>query len=137
VNHYFAPIAGTILCAIALSGCATIHNAPINVPLGLNVAPVQSSREIAVNGDDVLIGLAFSGGGTRAAAFSYGVLSELDHVEAGGSKPNHSLLDRVDYISGVSGGAITAAYFGLRGRAGLLDFRERLDVRKCPVEVSS
>ena len=40
-----------------------------------------------------------------------------------------SLLDRVDYISGVSGGAVTAAYFGLKGRDGLSDFRERFLLR--------
>ena len=39
------------------------------------------------------------------------------------------LLDRVDYISGVSGGAVTAAYFGLKGRDGLSDFRERFLLR--------
>jgi hypothetical protein len=33
---------------------------------------------LSANGEDFLIGLAFSGGGMRAAAFSYGVLSEFD-----------------------------------------------------------
>jgi NTE family protein len=78
---------------------------------------------------DGFIGLAFSGGGTRAAAFSYGVLSELDRIEAGPTRQNASLLDRVDYISGVSGGAVTAAYSGLKGRAALADFRERFLLR--------
>ena len=73
----------------------------------------------------LLIGLAFSGGGTRAAAFSYGVLSEFERSEAGPGRRYGSLLDSIDYVSGVSGGAVTAAYFGLKGRAALADFRER------------
>jgi NTE family protein len=35
------------------------------------------------------------------------------------------MLDRIDFISSVSGGAVTAAYYGLRKRAALDDFRER------------
>src|SRR5262249_33671785 len=66
------------------------------------------------------------GGGTRAAAFSHGVLTEMDgaRVRGGGS-----LLDRVDFVSGVSGGSVTAAYFGLKKRAALADFRERFLLR--------
>jgi NTE family protein len=82
-----------------------------------------------MNGDDLLIGLAFSGGGTRAAAFSYGVLSEFERSDAGPARRNGSLLDRIDYVSGVSGGAVTAAYFGLKGRAALSDFREHFLLR--------
>ncbi len=36
-----------------------------------------------------------------------------------------SLLDRLDFLSGVSGGSILAAYYGLRGRAALADFKQR------------
>jgi len=124
----FMRFAGMILCAAALGGCATIRNEPINVPWA-DAVSVEAGRGIPTSGDDLLIGLAFSGGGTRAAAFSYGVLSQLDRTEAGPTRQNVSLLDRVDYISGVSGGAITAAYFGLKGRDALSDFRERFLLR--------
>jgi NTE family protein len=118
------------LCALALGGCATIHNEPLNVPLGAgDAASVDAGRAMPTDSDDLLIGLAFSGGGTRAAAFSYGVLSEFDRTEAGPLRRNGPLLDRIDYASGVSGGAVTAAYFGLKGRAALLDFRERFLLR--------
>jgi NTE family protein len=120
--------ASLVLCAVALSGCATIINAPINLPLAADAALVDPSQSIPTNGDDLLIGLAFSGGGTRAAAFSYGVLAELDQTDSGPAR-RASLLERVDYISGVSGGAVTAAYFGLRGRNALSDFRERFLLR--------
>jgi NTE family protein len=36
-----------------------------------------------------------------------------------------TLLDRIDFVSGVSGGSVTAAYYGLKKRAALADFRER------------
>ena len=117
-----------ILFAAALCGCATIHNAPINIPLAAT-DPLIGDPTISTNGNDVLIGLAFSGGGTRAAAFSYGVLSEFDSSETGPARRRVSLLDRIDYVSGVSGGAITAAYFGLKGRDALSDFRERFLLR--------
>jgi NTE family protein len=91
-------------------------------PLGFDCGPDAQA-------DDLLIGLAFSGGGTRAVAFSYGVLSELDRTGTGEGRPPASLLDRIDYVSGVSGGAVTAAYFGLRGRAALADFPERFLLR--------
>jgi NTE family protein len=123
-------LACVILCAAALCGCATIQNAPINIPLAATDPAIGDSPwAIPTNGDDVLIGLAFSGGGTRAAAFSYGVLSEFDSSEAAPARRRDSLLDRIDYVSGVSGGAIMAAYFGLKGREALSDFRERFLLR--------
>src|SRR4029077_19760195 len=65
--------------------------------------------------DDLVI-LAFSGGGTRAAAFSYGVLEALRDIEvttASGARTR--LLDEVDVITGVSGGSFTALGYGLYG----------------------
>jgi NTE family protein len=62
------------------------------------------------NGDDLFVVLAFSGGGTRAAAFSYGVLEALHDARYAGGR---ALLDDVDVISSVSGGSFTAAYYAL------------------------
>jgi len=119
------------LCAVVAAGCATtIHNEPINQPLpGLGEGILSSGREIPESSDDILIGLAFSGGGMRAAAFAYGVLTEFDDTHVRSKRAAASLLDRVDFVSGVSGGAVTAAYFGLKGRAGLSDFRDRFLLR--------
>ena len=116
------------LCSTLL-GCASIQNAPVNLPgssAGL-AGEVHRNFEQRAENDDDLIGLSFSGGGTRAAAFSFGVLSEMEHtpVRGGGA----SMLDRIDFISGVSGGAVTAAYYGLRKRAALADFREQFLLR--------
>jgi NTE family protein len=62
----------------------------------------------------LVLGLAFSGGGTRAASFAYGVMKELATILVplpGGATSN--LLGEVDYISSVSGGSFTAAYYTL------------------------
>lgn len=118
----------TIPC-ILLLGCASIQNAPVNVPGNAESLADRGNigfGEGAVD-DDTVIGLSFSGGGTRAAAFSFGVLSELERIPVRGAQG--SMIDRVEFISGVSGGSVTAAYYGLRKRAGLADFREKFLLR--------
>jgi NTE family protein len=114
--------------AAILAGCASVYNMPGNLPLGEALADNEFGREVSGYEDDVLLGLSFSGGGMRAAAFSFGVMGELDRSRVGSNQAK-SLLDRVDFISGVSGGSVTAAYFGLKKRAALDDFRERFLLR--------
>ncbi|MGT2433186.1 patatin-like phospholipase family protein [Cupriavidus basilensis] len=73
-----------------------------------------------------LVILAFSGGGTRAAAFSYGVLKFLRNTEVVGPKGNKSrLLDHVGVITGVSGGSFTALAYGLYGDKLFDDYEQR------------
>ena len=69
--------------------------------------------------------LTFSGGGTRAAAFSYGVLEGLRDTEVGPAGNRQRLLDKIDVISAVSGGSFTAAYYGLFGERIFQDFEPR------------
>ena len=54
--------------------------------------------------DKKKIGLALSGGGYRAAAYHIGTLRALNRL---------GILDKVDVVSAVSGGSITAAYYAL------------------------
>jgi predicted acylesterase/phospholipase RssA len=66
---------------------------------------IQSSAKSApqVTGeDDRLVGIALSGGGSRAALFAAAGMEALWE---------HGLLDSTDYISSVSGGSIAASYF--------------------------
>jgi len=77
------------------------------------------------NSDELFIALSFSGGGTRAAAFSYGVLKALHEMEVTYSGKQIRLLDEVDLISSVSGGSFTAAYYGLYGNRIFTDFEDR------------
>ena len=70
--------------------------------------------------------LAFSGGGTRAAAFSFGLMEELKMVEytvRGGAK--RRLLDDVEIISSVSGGSFTSAYYALFPEFFFADFPDK------------
>jgi NTE family protein len=66
--------------------------------------------------------LAFSGGGTRAAALSYGVLEELKKTQVGHPCNQHPLLEDVGLISSVSGGSFTAACYALWGDRIFSDF---------------
>jgi NTE family protein len=72
-----------IACAAILAGCATVFNLPGNAPLGTALSDNDVGRAVPNYEDDLLLGLSFSGGGTRAAAFSFGVLTELDRSRSG------------------------------------------------------
>ena len=115
------------VAAALLAGCASVANQPINqfvqVPFeGLSALPDDGNDETTV------IGLGFSGGGARSAAFAYGVLRQLERTPIPGD-PRRSMLDLVRFISGVSGGAITAAYVGIKGRHNYHDLREKYLIR--------
>jgi NTE family protein len=131
-------IAAVLTLAFALAGCATIGNVPINQPTSNADAGVvldpkaevgMQGRAAEVTKGDLLINLAFSGGGTRAAAFSFGVLQGLDRARANVRGREIDLLDQVGFVSGVSGGSVTAAYFGLKKHAALADFRDRFLIK--------
>ena len=121
MNVFRAGFAAAFLAAV-LGGCSVdIENQPINQPW-TGATPTAPATPLPQH-QEIVVGLAFSGGGTRAAAFSFGVLKALSRTPAlDGTTP---LLHDVDFISGVSGGSITAAYFGYRGEAALDDFRQR------------
>jgi NTE family protein len=61
--------------------------------------------------DDLVLLVFFSGGGMRAAAFSYGVLQALHETIVPVGSERRTLLSQVDALSAVSGGAFTAAYY--------------------------
>ena len=110
---------------LALGGCAT---RPVNPPIS-HVNPSSGyrfeARQARMNDKDDLIILAFSGGGTRAAAFSYGVLEFLRRTEVIDSKGRKiRLLDEVDVITGVSGGSFTALAYGLYGEKLFADYEQ-------------
>lgn len=116
---------GLLLLILGAVGCA---HYPVNQPL-THVDPDSGYRGklmgVPGNSDELLFYLTFSGGGTRAAAFSYGVLEELRATEVtiGGKK--RRLLDEVDAISAVSGGSFTAGYYGLFGERIFEDFEPK------------
>jgi len=119
---------GCVIASAALvAGCTQIHNDPINQPLAGNAAQVAAELggNVRTDYDDLVVAMSFSGGGMRAAAFSYGVLTGFEQTRVPTRAGPVSLLDRLDFLSGVSGGSILAAYYGLHGRAALADFPQR------------
>jgi NTE family protein len=110
---------------LLVSGCAHYpRNARLtasDISTGYRFRPTASPT----NSSDLLLMLAFSGGGTRAAALSYGVLQELARTPVDSEGNQHRLLDEVDIISSVSGGSFTAAYYALWGDRIFSDFESQ------------
>jgi NTE family protein len=124
---------GVTAIALALGACASVYNLPLNVPSAMPVTggpgdavAVAAAKQKQISGqDDTVIALSFSGGGTRAAAFAYGVLYKLAQTPSSRGDPHGRLIDHIGLVSGVSGGSIMAAYYGLKGKAALTDFRQQ------------
>jgi NTE family protein len=95
-----------------LVGCA---HAPLNNPLSSAsaLAAPQPPESQEAGDNDLMVALFFSGGGTRAASLSYGVLKELAATRVNTPTRSYRLLDKVRVISAVSGGSFTAAYYCL------------------------
>ena len=126
-------LAAALAAIFALCGCTAF--APVNPPItqidpngGYRIARLLK-REQASNNREALVVLAFSGGGTRAAALSYGVLEELRRtpIPANGrtGQQAHSFLDEVDVVAGVSGGSFTALAYALYGERLFSEFEPR------------
>jgi NTE family protein len=123
---------------LLLGGCAS---RPINPP----ITHADSStgyrfvtRPQYSSANESLVILAFSGGGTRAAAFSYGVLEFLRNTEVVGPRGNKSrLIDYVGVITGVSGGSFTALAYGLYGDKLFDDYEQRFLKRDVQGEIVS
>jgi NTE family protein len=115
-----------LVMLVLVGGCAT---RPVNPPLtraDLNTGYTFQTRMPHFKSQENFVVLAFSGGGTRAAAFSYGVLEFLRNTRI--VVPNGAeirLIDSVDVITGVSGGSFTALAYGLYGDKLFADYEQR------------
>ena len=121
-----------ILCLLLLASCATFEG-PANTPVVHDSNPIGPLATPEIGGDTA-VALAFSGGGTRAAAFAYGVLRGLKDTP---TKDGKNYLEQVVFVSGVSGGSVTAAYFGLKGTSEFADLRERFLLRDAEAELNT
>jgi NTE family protein len=107
------------IALFVLGACQTSHvvmNQPL--PTGSSGAPIYKPGYTLLGmlrapRGDILLALAFSGGGKRSAAFAYGALLGLRSMTILENGKRHSLLDDVDYIASVSGGSFPATYYGL------------------------
>ncbi len=91
-----------LACALLATGCASA------LALRLPQAGPETTCIAPAPDRDVLVGVALSGGGSRAALFGAASLEALGRVRAPGGG---SVLEQVAYLSSVSGGSIAAAYF--------------------------
>ena len=123
-----AIICVVVMAPLFLASCAS---RPINEPIS-QVEPSAGYRPSLLiparrnNELSTLFVLSFSGGGTRAAALSYGVLEELNRVKfttADGQE--RRLIDEVDLITGVSGGSFTALAYSLYGDRLFEEYEQR------------
>ncbi len=105
-----------LVCTLTLTACSSM---PTRESALAEVVPLSApllAPGVDANSDKLFVVMTFSGGGKRAAAFSYGVLEAMRDIQV--TTPDgerHSLLDEIDLISAVSGGAFTAAYYALHG----------------------
>jgi NTE family protein len=123
---------------LTLAGCAS---RPVNPPIAHadpNAGYRFETRVAKADKRENLIILAFSGGGTRAAAFSYGVLEYLRRTEMVTAQGKTiRMLDVVDVITGVSGGSFTALAYGLYGDRLFDDYEQRFLKRDVQGEIVS
>lgn len=119
-------VIGIVFVFVGLTAC-TAH-----YPRSSSITSIQALKKLSLTekkyverSEKLLLLLTFSGGGTRAAAFSYGVLEALADTEISMNGKTRRLLDEVDGISSVSGGSFTAAYFGLFGDRIFEDFEDK------------
>ena len=123
LKHEAKPSLGTVLCLLLLlTACANFS--AVDKPIS-QVTPLKADQLVTERSSDLLVLVGFSGGGTRAAAFAYGVLKTLADTEIMTDKGQRSLLHEVDVISSVSGGSFTSAYYGLRGEKIFEEFEDR------------
>ena len=116
---------------LLLAGCASygvIDNDPLTESTSAESYSIASVSDRA-GSEDIDLTLAFSGGGTRAAALAYGVLEELRDTTVMIDGEPRRLLDEIDYISSVSGGSFTSAYYGLNGEGIFEDFKDKFLTR--------
>lgn len=102
-----------------LAGCSSVRpwvNEPLP-PGQQNIPERVSERD-----PSILVAVTLSGGGARAAAFGFGVLTEMQATRFHWNGRSTTLLDATDVVSGVSGGSIVAAYFAAHGIEGLPQF---------------
>jgi predicted acylesterase/phospholipase RssA len=93
---------------LALAGCfAKIHQLPAHPDPKIPVFAPLADQE-------TLVGLAVSGGGSRAATFAAGALEALAEIRISREGKERSALELVTHMSSVSGGSLATAYFAMK-----------------------
>lgn len=101
----FARFAALLACTALAGGCLSPHVEHLQRVVAPEPCVLPASDH------DVLVGVAISGGGSRAAFFGAAGLEALARVRTGPEQC--SLLNQVTYLSSVSGGSLAATYYGM------------------------
>ena len=121
-----ALMVGLALVAGACTSYGVVQNKPLSQSQDTAGYTLEEfAKVLNRRSDELSLALAFSGGGTRAAALSYGVMLELRDTRVVLDGRERRLLDAISVISSVSGGSFTSAYYGLYGDRLFVDFEER------------
>ena len=96
---------GLIGCALVLAGCVSA------TAFRVERSDVIGQCQTAVPDREVLLGVALSGGGSRAALFGAAGLEALAKLR---TADGASVIDKISHLSSVSGGSIAAAYYALK-----------------------
>jgi hypothetical protein len=99
-------IAIGLILVVCLGGCASARAIQVKRAEG-GVMPCQTS----VPERNLLLGVALSGGGSRAALFGAAGLEALAGVQ---TADGASLIEKIAHVSSVSGGSIAATYYTLK-----------------------
>jgi NTE family protein len=119
-----------IVAALLLAGCALRPATPALETADGAGYRWQTAAVKPGNDPETLLILTFSGGGTRAAAYAYGVLEELRRTRiALRDGREGSALDQVDVITSTSGGSFTALAFAQYGER-LFDVYEQAFLKR-------
>lgn len=116
-----------VLWVFLLSACSVVQFRPVETIDQVRVGEgyrLQQAMDLAREKENFIV-MMISGGGTRAAAFGYGILEALDSQPIYLHGRRSTWLDHIDVVYGVSGGAVLAAYLALHGRDTIPDFENR------------
>ena len=108
-----------LAACVLLAGCATHFE---NFPLASGHDNEERRAVDVSHTERPLILVAFSGGGSRAAALGWVVLREIARYRYVSDGQPRSLIDDIGVVSSVSGGSVIAAHFALYGPEGLERF---------------
>lgn len=109
-----------LVTLVWLAACTTTPDYP-NKPLAPGASNTPTPSLLSPNPNDPIILIAFSGGGSRAAAVGLGVLDELAATAYASGGRQVRMIDRIKIVSSVSGGSVVAAWFALAGPSHMND----------------
>jgi patatin-like phospholipase len=95
-------VLSAVVCAASLAGCASAHY------LTVKRVDVPGPCMTTVPERDLLLGVALSGGGSRAALFAEAGLEALAGLRTADGVP---LINKINHLSSVSGGSLSATYY--------------------------